>query len=128
MTSRPLIRWKSLWFGILVLVFLGWGWVRSASLMERFSFCSPMGGVAAANELGRVSIFGNPPEAGTPRVFYERETSYPDLLIPMTSIFWEWQEGWLSVSYKFLILLFLDPWISLLAGRWQRQRKANKSP
>jgi hypothetical protein len=29
MIPRPIYRWKSFWFGVLVVGFLGWAWVRS---------------------------------------------------------------------------------------------------
>jgi len=31
MISRPIYRWKLFWFGLLVVAFLGWAWVRSMS-------------------------------------------------------------------------------------------------
>jgi hypothetical protein len=32
MRTRPVIRWKSFWFGILVLGFLGWAWWDSTRI------------------------------------------------------------------------------------------------
>jgi len=34
MSPRPLHRWKSFWLGLLVLIFLGWAWLRSMSYHE----------------------------------------------------------------------------------------------
>ncbi|MEK7951602.1 hypothetical protein [Luteolibacter soli] len=35
---RPLIRWKSLWFGILILAFIGWAWIRSTTRQDALTF------------------------------------------------------------------------------------------
>ena len=41
MTPRPFYRWKSFWFGLLVLVFLGWVWAdsqRHGAVVYRMNF------------------------------------------------------------------------------------------
>jgi len=41
MPSRRLLRWKSFWFGILLMVFLGWAWRDS---MDRGTYLAPAPG------------------------------------------------------------------------------------
>ena len=38
MKPRPLYRWKSFWFGVLIIVFLVWGWIRSSTHADYLSW------------------------------------------------------------------------------------------
>ncbi len=49
MYPRPIHRWKSFWFGLLVLAFFGWAWEDS---MERYSGVS--WGSAASCKVARI--------------------------------------------------------------------------
>jgi len=124
MTPRPVIRWKSFWFGILVLGFLGWAWVRSYQAYDFlswriFSGASPlcfgqvagdvavgMGGPGFADSLAYVQlpIHGKPVETD------------PVWIIKTNS------SSGVGMAHWVLILLFFVPWSAFLAWRWRRQR------
>lgn len=127
MTPRPLFRWKSFWFGVFVIAFLGWAWVRSISHMENFSVSTPVGSVALASELGWVSIFLNPPIPGRPRFSYLHEAPYPGLYLSFESRLYELDGGFIGVSYRFLVVLFILPWSGWLAWRWCRSNRLDAS-
>jgi hypothetical protein len=136
MTPRPLHKWKSFWFGILVLGFLGSVWVKARAGNWSGWISSPALSCGAAQHQGEFGVFVNirPPtgwEVGSedgPRQSEAAWFSAPG------DVEWSGKEGfegnlyhsphlYLCVAYWFLILLFLVPWVGFLAWRVRRQRK-----
>jgi hypothetical protein len=130
---RPLYRWKSFWFGVLFIAFLGWGWVRSI-YMNDFLMWMP-------KDLDFNGSFGQ--SRGSFRVGWSYSPAPPDLPI------FEWRSytparsserlfprafNWniypssigIWLSHWFLILLFLVPWSGWLAWRWRRLSRLHK--
>lgn len=128
MLPRPLHRWKSFWLGILVLVFLGWAWVRSIHCYDAVSWGEAHGGrgIILSQRDSKVLITWNSsmliaavapgfsvfsanmnPRSNTifPRAITWREVP-DDLPLPTASI-----------AHWFLILLFLIPWTAYLIWR-----------
>ena len=131
MTPRPVIRWKSFWFGILVLGFLGWAWARSMNRLDIVRFDLGVDGWEVVSTTGKTSVvryaevitgggirdirFSTEAGGGSNRElkpaferfeFDERETMV----------------AWMF-AYWFLILLFLVPWSAWLFWHWKRERK-----
>ena len=128
MTLRPLYRWKSFWFGILILLFLAWGWIRSMGSGDYIAIDGKL------EELARLDQSG-----GYIAVVWESDT--PIFSLPEMPVAWmfgrdhaRWfpkafkhdspVDGWRSVAIAHwcLILLFLLTWGAWLAWRWRRLR------
>jgi hypothetical protein len=134
MTPRPIYRWKSFWFGLCVLVFLGWA------------------GVWSMHEVNTIAYKGSPWSPAC--IGYSRAGAFAILssnnmlsldfqglwtgAFPTTDkpIWADWfpqpvRTGTLAdgdhwhfkVAHWFLILLFLVPWASFLAWRWRRVKR-----
>ena len=122
MTPRRLIRWKSFWFGILVLGFLAFCWALSLKGEHQMGF-----------RVGSM-FFGVSSQDETLMLFH----------IPFTGINFTPRSPWSPVkieilgtagfpanicqlAYWFVILLFLVPWSAFLTWRWRRQRILTKT-
>jgi hypothetical protein len=128
MPPRPLYRWKSFWFGVLVIAFLGWAWVRSNYYVETVSFRAP-----AVSKTGIVGNWSNKlhlrcrssnwgePEGLNVRSHREVRVShwFPEAV----------DESWpgVSIAHWFLLLLFLVPWAGWLAWRWRRLSRLHRA-
>jgi len=136
MTPRSIIRWKSFWFGILVLGFLGWAWVRSMKVREGVAFVNAESRLILSHSVGHCELFVAPG-------WYEK--TGPELFSgePMPWNIVKWFQPWaaierptveegslVQVAHWLLILLFLIPWSAFLAWRWRRQNltKAHDAP
>ena len=130
MTPRPVIRWKSFWFGILVLGFLGLAWVMSMHRMAfvewRKFFAKQASGEVTViwggfgRDLGvGIAPIPNPRWDKLPPAFSSAELHTDD---PFSRIPLYYGRDYIF-SFWFLILLFLIPWASFLVWRYRRQRK-----
>lgn len=132
MHPRPLHRWKSFWLGLIVLIFLGWAWVRSTGGWDEVHFTSP----GSSN-----AVFGSNATEGLSFGW----TDYP--FVPEGVSFASFRGGqinnWfpeavtlvggrtlecVTIAHWFLILLFLVPWAGFLFWRIRRMRRAGKLP
>jgi 4-amino-4-deoxy-L-arabinose transferase-like glycosyltransferase len=131
MTPRPIYKWKSFWFGILVLVLLGWAWVRSMDWQDWI--CYGYGGdsrIELGNHTATVEFLLGKSEGviGTQGFFtLTRRIDDPEAafehaieIIRMPGRFW------MQIAHWLLILYFLIPWLSILAWRVWRQRKQRR--
>jgi len=122
-SPKPLHRWKSFWFGILVLAFLGWAWVVSIDHMigcaikvnSGWIFLGQMDGVVAiVKDVSWIDGTGRWIEIndrGSPH----RETS---------AFLWSNMRPYgLFFPHRLLMLCFLLPWAGLLWVHWNRLRK-----
>ncbi|RYD39391.1 MAG: hypothetical protein EOP83_36850, partial [Verrucomicrobiaceae bacterium] len=118
MTPRRIIRWKSFWLGVVVLVFLGWGWV-STRTEQAMLYCVVDGWIyAAASGSGSVSIAihpqsGMPFEWGFDRMPSPEED--PPLFAPAFENGWIWDgpkgaEGYIALGYWVVVLGFVVAW------------------
>ena len=151
MRPRPVIRWKSFWFGILVLGFLGWAWRDSRHHQATYtihhiwdgSVVIPQGlwhgdsvlGIRIVRHLGPVKA--NLTGKGTfdfqyvpvtkrlnPDLPPLRWETFPPYTTPRGAIV---AEMLIEFPHWSLILFFLIPWASFLAWRWRRQRILTKA-
>jgi hypothetical protein len=116
MTPRPLHRWKSFWFGIVVLVFLGWSWGTSKWAIDSLTLETPMGSSTASHWAGYL-CFSH--EYGPGHSGFGFDASHTDITFDPR---WFVQpflrgDGVFRIAHWFLILLLLFPWICLLTWR-----------
>lgn len=127
MPPRPLHRWKSFWLGWLVLIFLGWSWVRSVhhedDIYYKVSAASVIGcggtepGVLWLGWLDDpfepegVEFSSTPAGSGT--------NGFPEAVALTGGR--DWEE--LRIAHWFLILVFLVPWAGFLFWRVRRMRR-----
>ena len=119
MHPRPFYRWKSFWFGVLFLAFLGWsswdsrrnattlsdwGWALVRSESQTIFLHRP-----------RTLFFGGGYQRRFDSIGWDKETA-----------FWG-DRGAFSVcipDYVLGSILFL-PWLGWLAWRWRKQKRAH---
>ena len=125
---RPHYRWKSVWLAVLVIVFLGWAWMRSISRMEGWEYFTALTGPGMiAQRYGNVIFAWNDPTAGEDpvRFFFVEAGTEDESLPPAFELeSWEIQQGRgettrSTIAHWFLILLFLVPWSGWLIWRWR---------
>ena len=138
MMPRPLYRWKSFWFGLLVLGFLGWAWRDSFT-----RYTSVIAMRASASQAAGGIVFVYRPATSPFRILQSREAlaiyapegrlrgfSSPqagDPPVPLCPPFLRHEQAGLFVPHWFLVLLFFIPWVSFLAWRWRQQRKQTET-
>jgi hypothetical protein len=120
MTPRPVYRWKSFWFGILVLGFLGFAWIESkhsATWCAIRVFDDTLG---LGNWNGYVCVFNQ-------RHFEVHRFMWMNLAIIFDP---EWfpfpflpGEGIFRVAHWFVIFLFLVLWLAFLSWCVRKQKK-----
>lgn len=132
MTPRPLYRWKSFWFGGLVIAFLGWAWARSMNHRDAV-YVQLVGKLWANNcvmgkftiersEHGRIMAsdwgirFSSEPFPG-----YDFPVPAALKRIGEENVFETWM-----IAHWFLILFFLVPWSGWLAWRWREIKRLSK--
>jgi hypothetical protein len=130
MFPRPLQRWKSFWAGVLVLVFLGWAWVRSIHHYDAVSWGEAHGGrgILLSQRDSKVLITWNSSKliAVVPPGFTLSSVNRN----PRSNTLFPWAINWrefpadpfrtASFAHWFLILLFLIPWTAFLFWRARR--------
>lgn len=133
MPPRPFHRWKSFWFGILILAFLGWGWVTSMGKgnyvaiqgkLEEVGRLDQSGGYISVVWEGDTPIFSLHPEPIAWMFGREHATWFPKAFKYDSPV-----DGWRSaaIAHWCLILIFLLVWGSSLAWRWRRMRRLRTS-
>lgn len=142
MTPRPFYRWKSFWFGILVLLSIGWAWVYSVNNIlgmswkdsRVFCFANQFGGrVNLRMDLLKSHSLGF--RLGKPNGFHLRDQNHDSLNIP-DPVIWPSNLPWginlfydkhalvsIGVAHWFLILVFLVPWTVFLLWRRNRMKR-----
>jgi hypothetical protein len=131
MTPRPIIRWKSFWFGFLMLGFLLFAWAVSMDSLRGAGVRTASGWLVFAQFQGEVCLAAPPyisPWGGTSAttvILYAHGTGgSPEYMV--------WWEGFtpygLSFPHWLLMLFVLLPWCAFLAWRVRKQRTLTKSP
>ena len=133
MPPRPIHLWKSFWLGILVLIFLGWAWVRSMSHMDiaAWIYTSGTQGIFVRSTDARLHWFATGPghsiSPTTPHFqVYTYGSGPAENWFPRFITFEPFEDkgGWtLYLAHWFIILLFLIPWTAFLIWRWQRMKR-----
>jgi hypothetical protein len=123
----PIIRWKSLWFGILVLAFIAWAWLRSATHRDEF-VCTRPTTIYAVESEGSVISFTILPvtKVIAAECAFRSETRWDSNLSYFPRPFIQIHDGpthilWLA--YWLLALSILLPWAAFLTWRSQRMNR-----
>lgn len=137
MSPRHFYRWKSFWFGLLVLVFLGWGWWRSLSHLDIAGWVYPGAtqAVFVRSNGGWVHLYNTGPNhsiapavAGLQVYTYRQERAKEWFPVPFKhEDFGNPEGGAYYLSHWILMLLFLLPWTGWLAWRGRRLRRLQLS-
>jgi hypothetical protein len=125
-TRRPIYRWKSFWFGWLVLVFLAWAWERSARQWDDLSF--GIGGTGAGvffqNYRG-VAVVGFSGKGWLLPGVRQASTPIEDKVRFNLTVGGALKDGLLAFrcAHWILILLFFFAWLGWLGWRWRSSGK-----
>jgi hypothetical protein len=141
MSPRPIQRWKSVWLGLLVLIFLGWAWLRSMSYHEGIRWFNWDWGVMIGQGPEGVGLY-----AGDRPTFLSEGLHLWNLPVHDPAAEWFGRpflyDSWpafqihgnavlassLQLAHWFLILLFLVPWAGFLIWRIRRMRRGGEMP
>ena len=139
MMPRPVVRWKSFWLGVLLLGFFGWASVRSFEGTDGISFVQRHGlSLFVEHRYGRVIAVcdrdyfrarGIKMRMAGPGLSFTgsrlsgsgKPRSIP--LLPAFRVVSGESVTRLVVTYWFLVLLFLVPWLAFLFWRVRKQKK-----
>jgi len=129
MTPPTLLRWKSFWLGILVLAFLGWGWVRAMRHVEGVMWMRKGVMVTAGHAYGKVDLSWDPSRAPSSlemfQPFHELNAEHDRLWFPK-AVNWEYYEPQIiqtQIAYWLIILVFLALWSAWLFLHGKRKRR-----
>ncbi|MEK7951562.1 hypothetical protein WKV53_13685 [Luteolibacter sp. Y139] len=133
---RPFHRWKSLWLGLLVLIFLAWSWHRSIHHYDAVIWGDASGQRGISLNQHDSKIFFTWVSAKTP-VWFEPGihpsstpiTSNDKPLFPSLSSIRALRQQLppsvhaICLPHWLLTSLFLAPWSALLVWRWRRLKR-----
>ena len=128
MTPRPLYRWKSFWLGILVLNFIGWGWVESMTYADGVGWSRGSFGAYARIWDGTISL-GTDREPRSPGLDFwhiSNGVREPHRLLPKFERDPAHNKAELMLPFWLVILLYLIPWLGFLIWRARKQRHLTK--
>jgi hypothetical protein len=129
--TRPLRRWKSFWFGVLVNAFLGWAWVRAINHYDAVTWTRGPVDFGLSQGIEGVGFYAvELPTSLTPgfRIAGRRGTSQSKSIPRMIT----WRNDGIPglihhrsvhVAHWFLILLFVVPWSGWLVWRQRRFKR-----
>jgi hypothetical protein len=129
---RPIHRWKTLWLGLLVLIFLLWAWARSLQHRDSLNYGTPGGRfmIECRNSTGTASLrIGTvmPHYCGTipPGITYTTDTHGSRRWFRDPGEITRLSSGpyWIQIAHWLLLVLFLLPWLGLLAWRQRRMKR-----
>ena len=128
MTPRPLHRWKSFWLGIVVLAFLGCGWLRSMSHTDGFFWLPEHFMFTAFQSTGRLGFAWDYSKPPSPLHYFQwvhepisstGEPWFPRAVVPEVYD----RQFQFSIAHWFLMLLFLLAWSAFLGWRVGRMKR-----
>lgn len=128
MHPRPILHWKSLWFGILVLAFITWAWRRSSTHSDKLSFTRSTTTYTVESE-GSMLLFTVLPFHPTltpPGWEFHSETLWDSDLSYFKPAFIQIHDGFIHfywLAWWIPALSFLLPWATFLAWRWHRMKR-----
>ena len=132
MKSRPFYRWKSLWLGVVVLLFLGWAWQQSRQRNQMVSVATPVGAFGISQVEGQASFFAANLKQnwGVSKVSVPRRMAavwFPTMvkmgLSDVSGAGYHRRDFHLRFAHWFLILVFVTVWSAWLAWKWKRERR-----
>ncbi|MEK7951617.1 hypothetical protein [Luteolibacter soli] len=131
MPPRPIHRWKSLWLGLIILLFLIWAWAKSRSHSDRICLFVQPGIIHFLRSRGGYlqwdCAYGHFSGPHPPLITFD-STSRPwnPGLLPAPLRYDEHPNRpyiiRVGIACWFITLLYLIPWLTFLAWRWQRHK------
>jgi hypothetical protein len=125
MTPRPIYRWKSFWLGGVVLVFLGWAWVRS---MERSEDVTVMKGsriwIWSSQSASLTCTVTTLPMKFPSKLGFDANVivnDHHDYFPKAFSHRGEPGMEFYQIAYWFVMVFFLVPWLAFLFWRVRKQ-------
>ena len=138
MTPRPLYRWKSLWFGILILGFIAWAWKRSATHRDALVYTHATTTYAVESQFSWISLTAFPfphsipaPGITAPGWQFYSEIPWDSDLSYFKPPFIQIHDGrfhHLWIAWWVPALSFLLPWIAFLTWRHHRMKRRAAIP
>ncbi|RYD24971.1 MAG: hypothetical protein EOP87_25235 [Verrucomicrobiaceae bacterium] len=138
MTPRPLHRWKSFWFGIFILISLGWLWswgrTHSDSAAARLGKQTWHGIVSSDGLLHWYQETTRPGTIHSRNFSFNSHTTQVQRWFPQPPIVTGHLANppstvtYVGIAHWLLILLFLLPWSAFLIWRRRRMSRLLDSP
>ncbi|RYD29977.1 MAG: hypothetical protein EOP87_17395 [Verrucomicrobiaceae bacterium] len=130
---RPILRWKSLWFGILILGFIAWAWRRSASHSDELAFTRGTTTFAVESHCSSILFTAFPFHPALPAPGWEFRSEVPwdsdlDYFKPPFIQIHDGRFHYLWLAWWIPALSFLLPWTAFLTWRWRRMKGLATSP
>jgi hypothetical protein len=128
MLPRPLHRWKSFWLGILVLAFLGCGWLRSMSHTDGFFWLPKHFIFTAHQSTGQLGFAWDYSKPASPLSMFQwvhepisaaGEPWFPSAVVPEVYD----RQFQFAIAHWFLMLLFLIAWGAFIYWRVRRMKR-----
>jgi hypothetical protein len=118
MNPRPPYRWKSLWLGLFVLVFLTWAWLHSRDRMAGIAVGTPAGSGGLMQYSGEVCIYDLKRKHMWGRTIFNLPAPRND---PLAKTTWQrlTQLG-IIIPHWTLMLTVTGIWTAFLGWRWRR--------
>src|SRR5262245_32268465 len=132
MSPRPLHRWKSLWLGILTLLFLGYGWVRSMSFTDGFFWLPKHFSITACQSTGQLGFSWDASQKSSSLTYFlwihepvsaAGEPWFPRAVVPEVYD----RQFQFAIAHWFLLLLFFIAWAVFLFWRVRRMSRTPKA-
>ncbi|MEK7951605.1 hypothetical protein [Luteolibacter soli] len=125
---RPLHRWKSLWFGLLILAFILWAWIRSTTRDDELTLARGTTVFIVESKRGSLTFdrFSLPGNAITPWEFQSAPSgpaTFSDYFPTSFYHIYAGDEGSTSLAWWLIALTFLLPWTTFLTWRHHHRIK-----
>ena len=123
---RPVYRWKTFWFGILILAFIGWAWIDSMKHYSGILYAVPPQNIFVARQHAGSVVLGwdTSEQFGVHEFQSAREPSSPYEHTPWfpkaAAVEKHGANTTASIAHWYLLLNSLLLWAVFLA--WRRQR------
>ncbi|MEK7951620.1 hypothetical protein [Luteolibacter soli] len=142
MPPRPILRSKTFWFGIFILISLCGTWLSSAGWNRQIAWTGSKFDIAANTTTGALSLHITSDSTGHGlsnsffppglRTSKDPQEDHPPLLQPPFKFqsadkHGPWREWTLTLAWWFLILIFLISWSFLLIWRSRRMKHLGTS-
>jgi len=131
MLPRPIHKWKTLWLGLLILVFLTWAWARSISHIDYasarltpYTWC----GIVSSEACLSCGISHYTSTGSSTNFDYASltDSAKPWFPQPIQITHFDSHSStrtFYSIAHWLITLLFLLTWSSLLLWRWKKSKR-----
>lgn len=131
--ARPIHKWKTLWLGILILIFLLWAWARSRTHHDAITIRpGTTTYYGAGSSIGRIFLATTDYRSGhmpAKRLDYGSAKFptagpwFPEPFVHPRRVDLTRSESFLGIAHWLITLLFILIWLTLLFWRSHRMRR-----